>query len=169
MLGGFLLWVLLKRLVRTARGHLGMKRYVRQATRLDRKQYNGLQLLEKIKRRRKRKTNHFRGLRWLARRPVRRYFQHKSEELPVFVRYTSGKLLKRSKAKLRIVVKQGSKTVAKYKLKAGAREFIDLSNDHHCLNELIIFLHHLPDAILERRDYDIDVTSANLTITYQIK
>lgn len=169
MLGSFLFWLLLKRVLRTARGHLGMRRYVRQATRLDRKKHNGLELLDKVKRRRKRNSNTFSGLRLFGRGPVRRYLVHKSEELPVFVRYTSGKLLKRSKAKLRLVVKQGSKTIAKYKLKSGIHDFIDLSNDHHCLTELIIFLHHLPDAVLERRDYEIDVPHNNLTITYQIK
>lgn len=164
-----ILYLIIKRLNKTARLHLGMKRYVKQATKLDRKKHNGLQLVSKIKNRRKRRTNSFESLRMRGKRPVRKYFIHKTEELPVFVKYTHGKLLKRANKKVRILVKQDSKTLHKTYLKQGTKDLIALSNEYHCLNELITFLHHLPDAILEDRHYDIYVPSSDLTITYQIK
>ena len=158
-----------KRLIRTAKAYLNMKQFVKQAIKLDRKKYNGLQLVDKVKAKRKRRTNSFAELRMRGKRPVRKYFIHKAEELPVFVRYTHGKLLKRSRNKLRILIKQDSKTLGKFYLKQGPKDFIEIANDFHCLNELITFLHHLPDAILEQRPYDMYVPSSDTTITYQIK
>lgn len=158
-----------RRMIKTAKSHLNMKRFVKQAIKLDRKKFNGLQLVDKVKHRRKRRSNRFADLRSRGKRYVRRYFIHKSEELPVFVRYTRGKLLKKSHSKLRFYIKQDNKTLGKVTLKQGPRDLIELSNDFHCLNELITFLHHLPDAILEQRPYDIYVPSTDATISYQIK
>lgn len=162
-------YLLLRRVIRTAKAHLSMKKFVKESIRKDRKKFNGLQLTDKVKRRRKRHTNSFQYLRMRGKRPVRQYFIHKSQELPVFVRYAKGKLLKRSRSRLRILVKQEKRTLGKYPIKQGPKGLIELTNEHQCLNELIVFLHHLPDAILEQRPYDIYVPTSDTTITYQIK
>lgn len=146
-----------------------MKKFVKESIKKDRKKFNGLKLVDSIKRKRKRRTNTFQHLRMGGKRRTRKYFLHKAQELPVFVRYTKGKLLKRSRSSLRILIKQDRKTVGKYSLKQGPKNLIACANNHDCLNELITFLHHLPDAVLEQRPYDMYVPSSDTTITYQIK
>jgi hypothetical protein len=158
-----------KRLIHTAKAHLGMKKFVKESIKKDRKKFNGLKLVEQVKRKRKRHSNSFQQLRMRGKRLVRQYFTHKTQELPVFVRYARGKLLKRSRSSLRILVKQDKRTLGKYPIKQGVKHLIECANEHECLNELITFLHHVPDAILEQRPYAIDVPSSDTFITYQIK
>lgn len=169
VLGLLILYLLIKRLNKTAKIYLGMKKYVKQAIKLDRKKFNGLQLVDKIKRKRKRHSNSFQQLRGRAKRFTRRYFAHKIEEIPVFTRYTHGKLFKRSKSKVAVYIKQGKKTQEKIYMKHGVKRLIEATNHHHCLDEMITFLHYLPDAILEQRPYDIYVAATDVTITYQVK
>lgn len=169
VLGILVLFLVIRRLFKTAKMYLGMKAYVKQAIKLDRKKFNGLSLVDKIKRKRKRHTNSFQFLRGSAKREVRKYFAHKAEELPVFTRYTYGKLFKRTKSKLTIYIKQGKKTLDKIHMKQGAKPLIEMSNLHQCVDELITFLHNLPDAILEKKPYEIYVTASDTNITYQIK
>jgi len=169
ILGLLILYFISRRLLKTAKMYLGMKAYVKKAIKLDRKKFNGLVLVDKIKRKRKRRTNSFQSLRGSAKRNVRKYFIHKVEEIPVFTRYTHGKLLKRTKAKVVFYIKQDSKTLDKFTMKQGPKQLIDCTNQHNCLDEMITFLHHLPDAILEKRDYDIYTAASDTTITYQLK
>ena len=169
VLGLLILYLILRRLNKSAKMYLGMKKYVKQAIKLDRKKFNGLELVDRIKRKRKRHTNAFQFLRGSAKRDVRKYFAHKAEELPVFTRYTYGKLFKRSKHSLTLYIKQGKKTQEKWACKQGAKKFLEVTNQDHCVDELITFLHHLPDANLEKRPYDIYVAASDTNITYQIK
>lgn len=157
------------RLFKSAHIYLGSKSYIRKAKKLDRKKYNGLQLIDKIRNKRKRDTNSFNKLRGKSKKLVRNYFSHKVEELPVMTKYSYGKLLKRSKDTLLIVVKTESKTLRKMSMKKGLRKLIEATNRYECLDELINFLHNLPEAILEQQDYDIYVGDQDLLITYQVK
>lgn len=169
VLGLIILFLTSRRLIKTAKMYMGMKSYVKNAIKLDRKKFNGLNLVEKIKRKRKRNTNTYQQLRGRAKRDVKKYFTHKVEEIPVCARYTYGKLFKRSKTKLTIYIKQDKKTLSKLTLKQGIKQFIDASNTHECLDEIITFLHHLPDAIIEKRPFDVTIPTTNLLLTYQIK
>lgn len=162
-------FLIIRRLIKTARAYLGMKQYVKSAIKLDRKKFNGLQLIDKIKRKRKRHSNSFDALRRRGKTLVRRYLSHKVEELPVFVRYANGSLLKRANNKLFLYVKQDKKSVSKVAIKKGVKPLIELSNQFHCLDELINFLHHLPDAILEKKPLDIYIGQDDANLIYQIK
>ena len=87
----------------------------------------------------------------------------------MFSRYTEGKLFKRAKAKVILYIKQDKKTLDKFTMKQGTRHLIEMSNKHNCLDEMITFLHHLPDAIIEKRTYDIYAPASDVSITYQVK
>jgi len=169
VVGLIILFLISRRLTKTAKMYLGMKAYVKQAIKLDRKKFNGLTLNDKIKRKRKRHSNSFQSLRGRAKRDVRKFFNHKVEEIPVFSRYTEGKLFKRAKAKVILYIKQDKKTLDKFTMKQGTRHLIEMSNKHNCLDEMITFLHHLPDAIIEKRTYDIYAPASDVSITYQVK
>lgn len=157
------------RLVRTARMYLGQKSYVKKARKLDRKKFNGMNLIQKTTRKRKKESNSFNKLRGRAKKWVKRYFGYKMEELPVFVRYSYGKLFKRSRHKLFIIIKNEKKTLKKINMKKGLRQIIDTTNKYACLDEMINFLHNLPEAIIEQQEYDIYAGDEDILITYQIK
>jgi hypothetical protein len=169
IIGLVVIGFIISRLVKSARIYLGSKSYVRKARKLDRKKYNGLQLIDKTRNKRKRDTNSFDKLRGRSKKRVRKYFSHKVEELPVFTKYSYGKLLKRSKDTLLIVIKTERKTLRKMSMKKGVKKLIESSNKYECLDELINFLHNLPEAILDQQEYDIYVGEQDLLITYQVK
>jgi len=167
---GIIVLFILFRLLRTARMYLGAKGYVRKAKKLDRKKFNGINLVDKIQKKRKKETNSFKKLRGGAKKKVRKYLNHKFDELPVFIRYSYGKLFKRSNDKLMIVIKNERKTLKKIRLKKGIKHVIEATNKYDCLDEMILFLHNLPDAILEQQEYDVYVPGENeVLIAYQIK
>lgn len=169
IVGGLLILFVLVRLIKTIRLHLGAKRYVRKSKKLRKKKYNGIQLVEKIHKKRKKGSNSYKKLRGGAKKKVRRYFNYKIEELPVITRYSYGKLLKRSKDKLVIFARNERKTVKKFKIKKGLKNLIDLTNKFQCLDELIQFLHNLPEAILGQQNYDVYIVEQNISIGYKIK
>ena len=169
VIGAIVIFIIF-RLFRTARIYLGMKSYVRKARKLDRKKFNGLTLVEKTSRKRKKDTNSFKKLRGSSKKKVRKYLNHKFEELPVFVRYSHGKLLKRSHQKLRIIIKNEKKTLKKISMKKAQKQIIDITNKYECLDEVIVFLHNLPEAIVEQQEYDIFVGEEDeIIISYQVK
>ena len=157
------------RLFKTARIYLGTKSYVRKSKKLRKKKFNGILLTDKIKKKRKKNTNEFSKLRGRGKKLVKKYFNYKLEELPVITRYSYGKLLKRSKKKLMIIVKNDRKTLKKINMKKGLKNLIQVTNKYQCLDEVIHFLHNLPDAILEQQDYDIYVGEEEISIGYVIK
>lgn len=167
---GVIVIFILFRLFRTARMYLGAKSFVRKSRRLDRKKYSGLVLVDKIKRKRKKDSNSFKKLRGSAKKKVRKYLGYKFDELPVFTRYSYGKLLKRSNDKLRIIIKNERKTLKRISMKKGQKQLIDIINKYNCLDEVIIFLHNLPEAIIEQQEYDVIVgEDEEIIITYQVK
>jgi hypothetical protein len=165
----FVVLFLFYRLIRTARMYLGAKSYVKKARKLDKRKFNGLTLVDKIAKKRKKNTNSFKKLRGRAKKWVRKYLTHKFEELPIITRYSRGKLFKRSKNHLMIIVKNERKTLKKIKMKKGMKQLIEITNKYECLDEVIAFMHNLPEAILEDQDYDIFVSEADIMITYVIK
>ena len=157
------------RLFKTARIYLGTKSYVRKSKKLRKKKFNGIKLTEKIEKKRKKNTNTYQTLKGRGKKLTKKYFNYKIEELPVITRYSYGKLLKRSKKRLIIIVKNDHKTIRKIKLKKGLKNMIQLTNKYSCLDEFIHFLHNLPEAILEQQDYDIYVGDEDVSIGYIIK
>ncbi len=168
IVGAVVIFILF-RLFRTARMYLGMKSYVKKAKKQDRKKFNGLVLVDKISKKRKKETNAFNKLRGGAKKKVRKYLTHKFDELPVFTKYSHGKLLKRSKEKLIIIIKNERKTLRKIRMKKSIKQVIDVTNKYQCLDEMITFLHNLPDAILDQQEYDIYAGDEDILITYAIK
>ncbi len=160
---------ILFRLFKTAKIYLGTKSYVRKSKKKRKKKFNGIQLTDKIQKKRKKNTNEYSKLRGRGKKLVKKYLNYKLEELPVITRYSYGKLLKRSKKRLIIIVKNDRKTLKKVNMKKGLKNLIQTTNKFHCLDELIHFLHNLPEAILEQQDYDIYIGEEGISIGYVIK
>lgn len=166
---GVIIIFIILRMFKTMRMYLGAKSFVRKSLKQDRKKFNGLTLVEKTSKKRKKNTNSFKKLRGRAKKWVRKYLTHKFDQLPIITKYSRGKLFKRSKNKLILLVKNERKTIKKISTKKGEKQLIDLSNKYDCLDEIITFLHHLPNAILDEQEYDIFFGEEGLILTYQIK
>ena len=169
VIGTIVVLLIISRLYKTALIYLGTKRYVRKSKKLRKKKYNGILLTDKIKKKRKKNTNSFQKLKGRGRKLSKKYFNYKLEELPVITKYSYGKLLKRSRNKLVIIVKNERKTLKKIHMKKGLKTMINVTNKYECLDEFIIFLHNLPEAILEQQDYDIYVGDNDVSISYIVK
>lgn len=166
---GVILIFIIFRMFKTMRMYLGAKSFVKKSLKLDKKKFNGLALIEKTSRRRKKNSNSFKKLRNNSKRWVRKYLTHKFDELPIVTRYAKGRLFKRSNNRLLFIVKNERKVIKRFPIKKGTKEFIDLSNKYECLNEILTFLHHLPNAILNEDEYDIFFGEEGYLLTYQIK
>lgn len=169
ILGTITIVFMIYRMYKTSRMYLGLKSYVKSLKKSRKRKYNGVELVQKIKRKRKRHTNSFAKLYGGAKRKVRKYFEYKKEELPVITKYSFGHLFKRSKEEVIIYIKRGKKTLSKIKMKRPVKAWIEASNEYECLNELIEFLHYLPDAILDKQEYEVVGSTTDITINYQIK
>lgn len=166
---GVIIVFILFRMFKTMRMYLGAKSFVKKSLKLDKKKFNGLTLVEKTAKKRKKNTNSFKKLRGRAKKWVRKYLTHKFDQLPIVTKYSRGKLFKRSRNRLIILVKNERKTIKKISTKKGQKMLIDLTNKYECLDEVVTFLHHLPNAILNEEDYDIFFGEEGLILTYQIK
>ena len=166
---GVIVIFILYRMMRTARMYLGAKSYVRKAQKQDKKKYNGLTLVEKTSKKRKKGTNSFKKLRNRGKKWVRKYLTHKFDELPIITKFSRGKLFKRSNNRLLILVKNERKTLKRMNMKKGMKQLITVINKYECLDEAITFLHYLPQAILNEEEYDIFFGEDGLILTYQIK
>jgi len=149
--------------------HLAAKKYVKKAKKLRKKKWNGILLVDKIHKKRKKGTNTFNKLKGGGKKRVKKYFIYKLEELPVVTKYSYGKLLKRSSDKLMIFAKNDKKIVKRVRLKKGLGSLIDLVDRYSCLDEMIHYLHNLPEAILDQQDYDIYINKQNISIGYIVK
>ncbi len=166
---GIIVIFILFRMFKTMRMYLGAKSFVKKSLKQDKKKFNGIMLVEKITKKRKKNTNSFKKLRGRAKKWVRKYLTHKLDQLPIVARYSKGTLFKRSKSKLLFLVKNERKTIKKMNIKKGQKQLLELTNKYDCLDELITFLHHLPNAILNDEEYDIFFGEEGLLLTYQIK
>lgn len=159
----------LYQLLKSANRYLDVKSYVKKSKRMRKKKFNGIILIEKLKRKRKKHTNSYNKLKGRGKTLTKKYFNYKMVELPAVTKYSYGKLFKKSNKNLIIVVKHGKKTLQKIKMKKSLRNMIQLTNKHSCLDEFILYLHNLPEAILEQQDYDIIVGVEGVSISYVIK
>ena len=149
--------------------YMGAKRFVRKSKKNRKKKFNGLLLNDKIRKKRKKNTNSFSKLKGGAKKKVRKYVSYKVEELQIQVQYSYGKLLRRTKEKLQFKIIRDDKVVKRIKFKKPQKLILDATNKYNCLDEMIIFLHELPEAIIEQVDYEIYSDEGDCTITYQIK
>jgi hypothetical protein len=170
VLVGLLCFVLLIwRLFNTVRIYSGAKSYVKKTNKLRRKKYNGPDLLNFIEKKRKKGTNTYKNLRNRAKVRVEDFFQYKESELPGITNYSHGGMFKRSNKKITIFVSNGKKKISTIRMKKASKQFMDLANKYNCLNELIQYLHNLPEAILNQQEYDIYVNEFDVSIGYEIK
>ena len=161
--------LILIRLFKSARIYLGIKSYIRNTKKLRKKKFNGILLTEKITKKRKKNTNQYSKLKSKGKKLVKKYFTYKLEELPVITRYSYGKLLRRSKKKIVIIVKNEHKTIKKVSMKKGLKNLLQLTDNYKCLDELIYFLHNIPEAILKQQDYGVFIGEEEISIGYLIK
>lgn len=154
---------------RSASVYFGAKGYVKKSNRLRRKKYNGLTLIEFTEKKRKRNSNSYAKLRRRSKTKVEAYFKYKEEELPGITNYANSKLLKRNRKKIVIFVSNGRKKIKKIYMKKSWKKFVELTNKYDCLDELIQYLHNLPEAILNHQDYDIYIGDHDVSIGYEIK
>jgi len=159
---------ILFRLFKTAKIYLGAKSYVKKSKKLRKKKYSGIILAEKIQKKRKKNTNCFSKLSRRGKNLVRKYFNYKYEELPVITKYAHGKLLKRSHNTLQLLVRNDKKVLMKAPMKKGVKKLIDITNKFMCLDEVITYLHNLPEAILAQQDYDILIGDEGISFGYKI-
>ena len=157
------------RMIKTFRIHLGAKKYVRKSRKLRKKKFNGIMLVDKTQKKRKKETNSFNKLKGRGKKKVKKYFVYKIEELTVITRYSYGKLFKRSSDKLVIFARNERKIVKKVGVRKGLKNLIDITNKYQCLDEMIHFLHNLPEAILDKQEYDIYIDEQDISIGYMIK
>ncbi len=157
------------RMIKTFRIHLGAKKYVRKSRKLRKKKFNGIILVDKTQKKRKKETNSYNKLKGRGKKKVKKYFVYKIEELTVITRYSYGKLFKRSSDKLIIFARNERKIVKKVGVRKGLKNLIDITNKYQCLDEMIHFLHNLPEAILDKQEYDIYIDEQDISIGYMIK
>jgi len=157
------------RVSKTMSMYLGAKKYAKKSRKLRRKKHNGLLLVDKIKKKRKKNTNSYNKLKGRGKSLVKKYLAFKMVELHMITKFSYGKLLKRSNDKLIIFVKNEKKIVKKISKKKGVKDLINLTNKYSCLNETIQFLHNLSEAILEQQEYEIYLSEQQLTMGYMIK
>jgi len=164
-----IVFFILYQLLRSANRYLDIKSSVKKSKRLRKKKYNGIILTEKLRKKRKKHTNSYQKLKGSGKKLTKKYFTYKMSELQSVTNYSYGKLFKKSNKNLIIVVRHGKKTLQKIKMKKGLRNMIQLTNKQNCLDEFIHYLHDLPEAILDKQDYDILVGVEGVSISYIVK
>ena len=166
---GFILIVVIWRAFRTASIYLGAKGFVKKSNKLRRKKYSGVLLNEFTEKKRARNTNSYKKLRRRAKNKVEAYFKYKEDELPGITNYANSKMLKRNRKKLIIFVSNGRKKIKRIQMKKAFKNFVELTNKYDCLDEFVLYLHNLPEAILNHQDYDIYIEEHDISIGYEIK
>jgi len=165
----FIVVLVIIRVVNKIRIAAGAKSYITKANKLRRNKFNGPELVEFTATKRRRGSNTYRKLKGKAKSRVDRFFQYKEEELPAIVNFSHGKKGKNSKKKLIIFITNGQKKMLKIRAGKTTKDFINLTNKFECLDQLIQFLHNLPEAIMNRQEYDIYIPEHEVSIGYQIK
>ena len=166
---GFIIILLVLRIFNNYRVNAGAKSYIKRANRLRRKKFNGPDLIEFTSQKRRGGSNTYKKLKTNAKGRVEKYFQYKEEELPALVNFVYSKYKKKNKRHLTIFVTNGKRKMIKIKLGKTVKEFIQLANKFDCLDELIRFLHNLPDAILKHQKLEVYIPEHEVSIGYSIK
>lgn len=165
----FFLVLVAIRIINNMRIDAGAKSYIKRANKLRRKKFNGQDVIEYTSYKRKGGSNTYKKLKNNAKSRVEKFFQYKEEELPALVNFSHGKRKKKNKKKLVIFVTNGQRKMIKIGLGKSIKEFIYLTNKFECLDELIKFLHNLPEAILNHQEYEIYIPEHEVTLGYEIK
>lgn len=166
---GFIVLLVIIRIYNTIRIDKGAKSYIKRASKLRRKKFNGPDLIEYTAHKRKGGSNTYKKLKSNAKSRVEKFFQYKEEELPAIVNYVHSKRKKNNKKKLVVFVSNGQRKMIKLRIGKTVKEFIHLTNKFECLDEFIRFLHDLPDAILKQKKHDIYIPEYEVSIGYEIK
>lgn len=164
----FFLILLCRRLINNFRSYFGTKGFAEKSNRLRRKKFNGIDLVKLIKRKDKKKRNTYKEMPRSVKIKVEDYFRYKENELPGVTNYSFGKMFKKSKHHVLVYVSDGNKRLMSIKMKGAHKKFIKLSNEHECLDDIIVYLHHLPEAILNRQNYIITLRGKHISIGYEI-
>jgi len=166
---GFIILFIIFRMIKSMHFYMSSAKYNRKAKRLRKKKYNGVLLIDKIRKRRKKNTNNYKKLKRKGKKLTKKYLDYKAEELPIIAKYADSKVLKSSRRQLMIVVYEEGKTKKKYKLKKGSKQFINIIDTYDCLDQMIEFLHKLPDTMVNDEDLEFYIEEQNITIGYTLK
>jgi hypothetical protein len=165
----FVFYLIVKRTIKTIKRFISSKQILKKSKSLDQKKFNGITLANKLYTQKQRLTNTFDALSKRKKRSVSNYLTYKTKELEAIINSIYGGVIKRSNKKIKIIILKDNKIIGKLIIKNTIENIIHFCNKYHCLNELIIFFHHLPTAILESSEYEIEVPTTDYIITYQIK
>lgn len=165
----FIFILVIIKVINNIRINQGAKSYIKRANKLRRKKFNGPDLIEYTAMKRRRGSNTYRRLKGNAKSKVDKYFQYKEEELPALVTFSYGKKRRKTRKKLVIYLTNGHHKIIKIKMGKTVKELVNLSNKFECLDEIIRFLHNLPDAILNKKEYSLYIPEHEATLGYEIK
>lgn len=161
--------IIIVRTIKHMHFYMSSARYVRKAKKLRRKKFNGVLLVERIRKRRKKHTNSYKKLKRKGKKLTKKYLDYKAEELPIVAKHADSKVLKTSRRQLLIVIYQDGKVKKRYKLKKGSKQLINIIDTYDCLDEFIEFIHQLPDAILHDEDLEFILDDETTRIGYILK
>ncbi len=132
------------------------------------KKMHGEELAEKLKFRRKKHEYNFKYLKKRSKNKVDVYLAYKHTELYHCAQYLKVKRFKRPKVTLAYTLKDGDKTIRTFKHKHLVKTTKRLMKDYPCIDRALFFLHHLPDQLLQNKDFMVNLTD-EVTITYGLK
>lgn len=169
VLGILLLLFILNLVIRRLWFNFKSNRYLAKAKRLREKKYNGIELVKTTQDKRRKNTNCFKRLKGSSKKKIEHYLDYKTKELPNIFNFVENNSLKPSKKILYIVFKNDQKIVSKQPIEIGYRQLIRNSDKFDCLDQIILFLHHLPDALLAQKEYDVYIEDEDMIITYEVE
>lgn len=167
--GGLILLCVLNFTIKRLWFNFKSKRYLDKAKKLRDKKYNGIELVKTTQDKRKKQTNCYKRLKNTAKRKVDHYFDYKTKEIPNVFNFVENNSLKPSKKILYIVFKNDQKIISKQPIEIGYRQLIKNSDRFDCLDQIILFLHHLPEALLAQKEYDVYIEDEDMIITYEVQ
>lgn len=169
ILGLLLLLFILNLVIRRCWFKYKSNRYLAKAQKLREKKFNGIELVKTTQDKRRKHTNCYKRLKGSAKKKVEHYLDYKSKELPNVFNFVENHSLKPSKKILYIVFKSDQKILSKQPIEIGYRQLIKNSDKYDCLDQIILFLHHLPEALLAEKEYDVYIEDEDMIITYEVE
>ncbi len=169
LIGGVVIILLLFFIMQYYSRVMLLKRMVRRYARQRKKKYNGERLIEKIDKKRKIETNNFKGLKGKGKKLVKGFFKHKYNELKYCtILKTRGKFRFKGKQCLIQIEKEKKEHIKKENYNS-AKHFIRLCDKYDCLDQFILYLHELPEQLLQDQIFEYYIADHDATITYIIK
>ena len=167
--GGVILLCVLNFTIKRMWFNFKSNRYLDKAKKLRDKKYNGIELVKTTQEKRKKQTNCYKRLKNSAKKKVDHYFDYKTKEIPNIFNFVENNSLKPSKKILYIVFRNDQKIISKQPIEIGYRQLIKNSDRFDCLDQIILFLHHLPEALLAQKEYDVYIEDEDMIITYEVQ